>query len=334
MEADQLDNAPLPQTCASPLGHDRVWERLEAQLNAGRLPGGILLHGPRGIGKASLAFAFARKVLARTGDEDPARIDHQISQGAHPNLFVLRRVARESGTGFYAEIRVSEVRAILHKLSQTAGRSGNRLLIVDSIDDCNANAANALLKTLEEPPAATQILLVSHRPGSLLPTIRSRCQALAMRPLTDEQVAAIIEGQKDTPGDLSSAVSFANGRPRRAFEFLQLGNDMLLKDLSTWLNDESTAGPVDVNYLVTGLSKKSSEAALGFARERVLDWISRQTRTTASLSPAPRNRLASLDQLWEKANSLFADMETYNLDKRAGMTVLFDEITRYRQQAS
>ena len=135
-------------------------------LDAARLRGGILLHGPRGIGKATLAFDFARAVFARTGDESPDHIAAQVAAGAYPNLRVLRKAVRDTGKGFYTAIRVEEVRGLIGDSRMTRGRAGFRIVIVDSIDDCNPSSANALLKILEEPPAGqTLFLLVSHRPG-------------------------------------------------------------------------------------------------------------------------------------------------------------------------
>src|SRR5690606_37257728 len=103
-----------------------------------------------------------------------------------------RKAPRETGKGFYTAIRVEEVRGLIEEVRMTRGRAGFRIVIVDSIDDCNASSANALLKILEEPPAETLFVLVSHRPGGLLPTIRSRCRSIALRPLADDDVRRII----------------------------------------------------------------------------------------------------------------------------------------------
>src|SRR5690606_9567358 len=133
--------------------------------------------------------------------------------GGYPNLFVLRKAPRDTGKGFYTVIRVDEVRNFVEELRMTRGRAGHRVAIVDPMDDANPNAANALLKILEEPPADTTFLLVSHRPGQLLPTIKSRCHPIALRPLSDAQVREVVVRVAPTADEAAvrSAVDLAGG---------------------------------------------------------------------------------------------------------------------------
>ncbi len=333
VQADQLENVSAPELCRQLLGHEQVMSVLQRQLEAGRLPGGILLHGPRGIGKATLAFEFARRVLERTGDEDPERVREQVAAGAHPNLFVMRRVARERSPGFYSGIRVDEVRGALQRLHQTRGRAGHRIVIVDSIDDCNANAANALLKTLEEPPAQTHMLLISHRPGQLLPTIRSRCQAHPMRPLSDPQVREILQfhGSGESSKRIDLAVSHAGGRPRRGLEMLGLPDSRILNDFSRWLEAPLKGGGEELLKIAETLANPKNSREAGFAREMVLDWIAREARQAATDPGEGRRRVASANELWEKANTLFEQTDSFNLDLRQSLTILLDEISAYAQ---
>ncbi|HHY49883.1 MAG TPA: AAA family ATPase, partial [Alphaproteobacteria bacterium] len=233
-EPDQLEGVPPPEFQRAVVGHERALADLRARLQQRRLPGGIMLHGPLGIGKATLAFRMAREIFAATGDEDPAHIDEQVAAGAYPNLFVLRKAPKETGRGFYTVIRVDDVRLAIERLQRTRGRAGHRVVVVDPIDDANPNAANALLKILEEPPADTTFFLVSHRPGSLLPTIRSRCHPIALRPLADAQVRAVLAMTRPDIGaaELERAVSLAGGSPRRGFEALLLGDATALAALN------------------------------------------------------------------------------------------------------
>jgi DNA polymerase-3 subunit delta' len=237
-EPDQLEGVPLPESRTAIVGHQAARAQIMAALDGSRLPGGILLHGPRGIGKATLAFDIAREVFDRTGDESRAHIAAQVAAGSYPNLRVLRKAPRETGKGFYTAIRVEEVRGLIEESRMTRGRAGFRIVIVDSIDDCNPSSANALLKILEEPPAETLFLLVSHRPGGLLPTIRSRCQSIALRPLGDADVRGILGAH---PG-ADAAVELAAGRPRRGFEALGLGDNKGLTALQGWLRAPGHGG--------------------------------------------------------------------------------------------
>ncbi len=338
-EADHIEGINPPELATHLVGHGETYGLLMHQQKLGRLPGGILLHGSKGIGKATFAFILARAVLLATGDETAERINDQICSGSHPNVYVLRRVPRERGVGFYNDIRVDEVRGVLRKLHQTRGKSGNRILIIDSVDECNANAANALLKTLEEPPADTQIILISHRPQRLLPTIRSRCQAHSLRTLSDAEVRDVLQQNATSEDALNSALTYAGGRPRRGFEALGITNNGILSDLTNWLKTPAQGDTGLMLGIAEALANKKNGMEAGFAREIILDWIANEarglaleqgqdTQGTSSLN----QRLASANQLWEKTNTLFEQTDRYNLDAKHALITLFDEITTYARQ--
>jgi DNA polymerase-3 subunit delta' len=322
-EPDQLDGVPLPETRSRVIGHEAARANIMAALDAARLPGGIMLHGPRGIGKATLAFDIAREVFARTGDESPAHIAAQVAAGAYPNLRVLRKAPRETGKGFYTAIRVEEVRGLIEESRMTRGRAGFRIVIVDSIDDCNPSSANALLKILEEPPAETLFILVSHRPGGLLPTIRSRCHAVALRPLSEADVREIV------PNATHAAIELAGGIPRRAFEALAMGEDKGLTALQGWLRAPANGASAVYLGVADVLAAEKDGAGYAFGKQMLLDWIAEEARIAAQSGGKPR--LASAGELWEKANALFADAEEYNLDARQTLISLFDAIRRHAQ---
>ena len=330
-EADQLAGVDPPEYHHQLVGHQRARERVSALLEDGRLPGGILIHGPRGIGKATLAFQLAREIFGSTGDEAAALVAEQVAAGGYPNLQVLRKAVRETGKGFYTVIRVEEVRALIERLHKTRGRAGHRVVVVDAIDDCNVSSANALLKILEEPPPETLFLLISHRPGQLLPTIRSRCQSLPLRPLTDDEVRRVLAGAQPTaaPADIDAAVALAAGRPRRGFEALLLGNAEGLTRLQQWLADPA-APPAATHLAIADLLAADRDGAQArFARDLVLGWLAEEARQTAEAGPAARSRLASASELWEKALAMFEDADTYNLDARQTLVTLFDAIRRH-----
>lgn len=333
VEFDQIEGVPQPET-RELVGHEKAFESIIAALDAGRPPSAIMLHGPRGVGKATFAFTLARALLARTSDEDETRVAAQIAAMSHPNLFVLRR-ARDLSVAdkFFSAIRVEDVRSTRDALQRTRGRAGYRIAVVDSVDDCNVNSANALLKTLEEPPAQTLFIVLSHRPGGLLPTIRSRCQSFALRPLSDELVADIVRSVRpDIEADtLARAVRLAGGRPRRALETLMLEDGDVLDALVTWL-EAPASQPVRAHLAIADSLASSKGAELSFAQDIIRDWMAAQAADAARAGAAARFRLASANALWDKASALLADADIYNLDRRQTLVSVFDLIRDYTRK--
>lgn len=328
-DPDGLDNVLPPERRQKARGHDRVRAPILAQLAERRLPGAILLHGPQGIGKATFAFELAGAILTATGDEDSHRVNEQVAAMSHPNLFLLRRRPKDAKS-FYTVIRVEDVRDLRDSLHHTRGRAGHRVAIIDSIDDCNPSAANALLKTLEEPPAETIFLLVSHRPGQLLPTIKSRCHNLALRPVSAEDVRAVLLDHDPSLGqtELDRAVALAGGRPRRAFETLALSPESALGALQAWLSNPAqhpTSVPIQLAETL-GSDRQSTE--LTFAREMLDDWMADEARN-AAMQPGARMRLASANELWDKAHALFAEADSISLDMKQTLAAIFDAIRKH-----
>jgi DNA polymerase-3 subunit delta' len=174
------------------IGQGTVLARAARALRGGRPPQAWLISGPPGIGKATLAYRIARYLLAYgardTGAEDlsvpandPASL--QVAAGSHPGLLVLKRGLNPDTGKMMSVLSVTEIRRLAGFFGMTSGAGGWRVAIVDTADDMNDNAANALLKLLEEPPSRAMLLLLSNTPGRLLPTIRSRCRRLELRPL-------------------------------------------------------------------------------------------------------------------------------------------------------
>jgi DNA polymerase-3 subunit delta' len=328
-DPDALPDIPVPEARQRALGHNNARAAITNQIAARRLPGAILLHGPQGIGKATFAFELAAAILTATGDEPASRVSEQVAALSHPNLFVLRRRLKDS-KGFYTVIRVEDVREVRDALHHTRGRAGHRVAIIDPIDDCNPSAANALLKTLEEPPPDTTFLLISHRPGRLLPTIKSRCHNLALRPVGTNDVRTVLleHDAPIAPTELDRAVALSGGRPRRAFETLSLESASALGALQAWLRNPSLHPSGTALQLADALGSNSQSAELSFAREMLDDWIADEARM-AAIGGYNRLRLASANELWDKAHALFADADDINLDMNQTLVAVFDAIRKH-----
>ncbi len=198
-EPDRLEGYAHPRENLRRIGHETALARVAQAVRSGRPPQAWLIAGPPGIGKATLAYRIARYLLAfgatdkgpvdlSAPDRDPATI--QVSAASHPGLLILKRSVNPDTGRLMNVISVNETRRLGGFFGMTSGAGGWRVAIVDTADDMNDNAANAILKLLEEPPARAMLLLVTNMPGRLLPTIRSRCQRVDLKPLAATTVAS------------------------------------------------------------------------------------------------------------------------------------------------
>lgn len=192
-EPDRVPGAPHPRETRALIGQDHAVADFLDAANSHRLHHGWLLTGPRGVGKATLAWAIARWLLAGAEGEtltvDP---DHPVARRvlalSEPRLHLVRRTTDEKTGRLRAQIVVEDIRRLLAFFHMSAAEGGRRIAIIDAADEMNTSAANALLKMLEEPPSGAVILLISHQPARLLPTIRSRCRELRLLPLSPEDL--------------------------------------------------------------------------------------------------------------------------------------------------
>jgi len=198
-ETDRIEGVDHPRQTARLVGQDAVLSIVSRALRSGRPPPAWLICGPPGVGKATLAYRIARYLLAYGASDqgpddlsvppsDPASA--QVAAGSHPGLLVLKRGLDPDSGKLMNVLSVGEVRRLNGFFGLTSGAGGWRVAVVDTADDMNDNAANALLKLLEEPPSRAMLLVLSNTPGRLLPTIRSRCQRLNLRPLGDADMKA------------------------------------------------------------------------------------------------------------------------------------------------
>ncbi len=230
-EPDRVTGAPHPRETVELFGHARAEADFVEALRTGRLHHAWLLAGPRGIGKATLAWRIARRLLASGADGDAQTLDlprdHPVFRStaalSEPRLFLLRRVWDADAKRLKTVITVDEVRRMKSFFGLSAADGARRVVIVDAADEMNVNAANALLKILEEPPSDAIILLVSHSPARLLPTIRSRCRVLACTPLAPDDLARALSAAGVHPGPDAAALAELSGGS--AGEALRLAHD-------------------------------------------------------------------------------------------------------------
>ena len=238
-EPDRIDGAPHPRATDHLLGQATAEATFLAAYNRGRLHHGWLITGPRGVGKATMAWRLARFLLATPENdggmfapEPPGTLDiaasHPVARRlqalSEPRLFLLHRPYDEKAARLKQDITVDEVRRMKSFFTLSAADGGHRVAIIDAVDDMNPSAANALLKLLEEPPARVTLLLIAHQPARLLPTIRSRCRELRLGPLSpaDLSDALTAAGGEVAPEDRVALAELAGGSVGAAFAMTNL----------------------------------------------------------------------------------------------------------------
>ena len=284
----------------------------EHVLAADRLHHAWLLTGPEGLGKASFAYRIARRLLGAKPDpvhgplgaapDDP--VARLITAQSHPDLLVLER-----GDDGRKAIPVDEARRLPEFFAKAPAQGPYRVAIIDAVDDFNASGANAVLKTLEEPSGRGVLLLVSHAPGRLLPTIRSRCRTLSFRPWSAAMVCALLQAQ-DVDSDAAARLAgMANGSPGRALA-LAGGDALKLDEIAKRMVDGS--GPQDraaVTALVDGL--RGGEGMARFTL--IIDRLASAAQDRAKSAPAAEAfRWAGL---WTRLQALPPRVEGLNLDR-------------------
>lgn len=238
-EPDRIEGAPHPRETQRLFGHHVAEDAFLQAFTGGRLHHAWLITGAKGLGKATLAWRLARFLLAQPQDQGgmfasppPASLDvpaddpiaRRMLQMAEPRLFLLRRGANATESALSADIRVDEVRKMKSFFALSAADGGRRVAIIDSADELNTGAANALLKLLEEPPENVTFFVIAHQPHKLLPTIRSRCRELRLSPPAPDDLARALEqaGGMVEPEDIVALGELAQGSVGEAFRLSNL----------------------------------------------------------------------------------------------------------------
>jgi len=309
-------------------GHREAELALLNAYRSGRIPHAWLIGGAQGIGKATLAYRMARFVLAHrnagaagvqraeTLQLDPADpVARHVAAGAHGSLLTLQRTLNDKGV-LRTVITVDETRETISFFGSTAAVEGWRVCIVDTVDELNPNAANALLKILEEPPRQSLFLLVSHAPARVLPTIQSRCRKLQLRPLAINDVigaAALAANIAIDDPALAEAAEAADGSVARALTLL--GGDALKlhQNTTALLATLPRVDPRELHALGDALGG-SDRVALAAFMDSVDRWVGERLRAGDANANLPR--LARLAEVWEKITRAARDTQDYNLERK------------------
>ena len=328
-EPDRVGSAPHPREMLSLVGHrEGEAEFLEAY-RAGRLHHAWLIGGPEGIGKATLAYRMARFMLANpdpshhqvqaaTSLDVPAShpVAHQVASNAHPDLAMIRRIYDPEKKRVLTEISADQVRKGLDVFNKTSAAGGFRIAIVDACDDLNSHSANALLKTLEEPPRQSLFLMVAHQPLRLLPTIRSRCRALNLRPLSVAEVENVTAGLPDFAElDITlhqRAAALSDGSVKQALGLLDPKRLDFNDKVEAALARLPRINPEEIDAIAELTAGRDGEVAFDRFCTLCQAWLTRELNRRAGQNGA----LMPVAELWTRLEDQRRDVEVYNLDKR------------------
>jgi DNA polymerase III subunit delta' len=326
-EDDEADVAPRhPRESLHWFGHEEAERALLEAYRSGRMPHAWLIGGSPGIGKATLAYRMARFVLAHPDCSAPQvqsagslalspdhRVARLVAAQGHPDLLVLERRPGDSGA-LRTVIAVEDVRRLVPFLGSTAGEAGWRVVVVDAADELNAAGANALLKLLEEPPRHCLFLIVSHAPGRLLATIRSRCRRLLLRPLAPADIGRAVGaalGRDPDDAAVQKAAAAADGSVAHAIALL--GGPLLVvrERVIELLALLPATDPRAMHALGESL-ERAERLVLATFMDAVRDWLS--ARLAGDLRKG--DRLVRLAQAWDDVNRTAREVELFNLERK------------------
>ena len=331
-----LDGAIAPQDNTRLFGHEEAEQFLAQSYRSGKGHHAVLIEGPEGIGKATLAFRFANHVLTHPdpaeapdhiADPEPSSlVSRQISSGASHNLLHLTRPVDEKTGKTKSAITVDEVRRAGHFFSQTSGTGNWRIVIIDPADDLNRNAANAILKILEEPPKRAMFLVLSHAPGKLLPTIRSRCMPLRLLPLADSAMENALDNLRlSVVGEKREALLQASkGSVAQALKLVNYGGSDIVDVFNAVMGAEGPSARKQMHKLADVLAQKDGDIVLGFFMEHATEELMQRAKAAAvagDLKGAERQaRLSS------SLSERIAIAQAYNLDKKQMVLSILEDM--------
>jgi len=320
--SDQEAGCLPPRERYDLLGHLDAERAFQTAWESGRLHHAWLISGPKGIGKATLAWRMARRVLGAAPDteygilgsspRDPA--SQLLEAGANPDLLMLRRPWDDKRKRWRAEITVDEARKAPSFFEKSAGAGGWRVCIVDSADDMNRNAANALLKTLEEPPKRGILILISHSPGRLPATIRSRCRKLVLRAPEPTAVCRWLSERNGVPSEasLDQLVDYAGASPGRALALAIGDGASLIQDVDALVKRGKSLSDQDARRIADRVTGKGREDQLAVFYEALARAYQAQALQCATDGRDPKGWIKA----WADIAKLVRDAEALYLDPK------------------
>ena len=375
MTAESTETTPSATTAKHPaatshlLGHEAAEATLLSALNSGRLHHGWLICGASGIGKATLAYRFARYLLAKGAaveegtllgldiDEDPAPsptlyvdeshpVARRIAAGGHGDLMVVERTRRENGT-LRDSIVIDDARRIEGLFRRTAAEGGWRIVIVDEADTMNPAAQNAILKILEEPPEGALILLTAESPGRLLPTIRSRVRKLTLNPLSPQNMASLITHHipDASAEERLGLIALSQGSIGQALRIHEADAVALYRDFLGIVSGGHKISSRQIIDFAERFAGKDGEAAYALMARFIPDWLASVAKLaatnemierlsgegSAAITLYQRLGLEQCLALWDKCRALFMQASGLNLDRKQ---VMLSVVFAIRSQTS
>ncbi|WP_375651954.1 MULTISPECIES: DNA polymerase III subunit delta' [unclassified Bartonella] len=320
---DDIDTILSPSQNDVVFGHEDVRHFLTQMLKEERLHHALLFEGEYGIGKATLAFHLAWNILSSQQGAflkpDPYSTPwRQITQGSHPGLLYISRRFDVKTQKFKTGILVDDIRDIMHFLSRTSQDNGWRIVIIDSADDMNRNAANAILKILEEPPTKTLFVIIAHSSGKLLPTIHSRCQKISFRPLNNDEMKKVIThifANQDLPDEktIETIIKKSEGSPRKAALLICHGGLEIIKTIDALLEK-----PVCNATIVHTLAQTFSSVSSTFQFQQFCDEILNKIQKKAIILVEKGDLFLSKKyaEKWQEIHQEIEEVQLFNLDKK------------------
>ncbi len=322
---DSIPGFAAPSLAEVVFGHEEQSQFLASAYRSGKLHHALLFDGAPGIGKASLAFLFARHIIANPDwsnapqllDKNPdSGLAHQIAMGSHNQVLVLTRPVDAKTGKFKTQVTIDETRRINHFLSLTVPGNGQKIVIIDPVNDMNANAANALLKNLEEPTPRTLFILIAHSSGRLLPTIRSRCLHLRFSPLSEGTMRDALEHlgitQKRTGTELERLIMQSGGSPRIA-AILSDGGGLEILDAADKVLAGQRFDASSALKIGEALATRDGEPLYLLLTDYLLSMTASRAGEAATSDSV---RASSLASLHASLSAKIAEGMRFNLDRR------------------